>query len=177
VAAGGGRVRVVPPQGYDQPLAITPLAVDPAAPAAGSPATLHFRVSTPAVVTMTMEAPGMAPVTVASGVIDAGEAAQALPPAPRGGDYRVLIQADAGPGRTAVLPVIFAVAGPARALFPSPSLLAAPGATNLWDQPVAAWREFPSRPPLLLAALLLLGDGAALVVALARRRAAALRLD
>jgi hypothetical protein len=169
-------VRVIPPQGYDQPLAITPLGVDPAAPAAGSPATLHFRVSTPAVVKLTVEAPGVAPVTVEPGVVDAGEAVQALPAATRGGEYRVLIQADAGPGRTAVLPVIFTVAGPARALLPPPSLLAAPGAADLWDRPVAAWREFPSRAPLLLAALLLFANGAGLVSLLARRRAASLRL-
>ena len=100
-----------------------------------------------------------------------------LPPAARGGDYRVLIQADAGPGRTAALPVIFTVAGPARALLPPPSLLAAPAASHLWDRPVAAWREFPSRAPLLLAALLVLADGAGLVIALARRRAARLRLE
>ena len=175
-AAGAGRVRVVPPQGYDQPLAITSLAVDPASPFAGSPATLHFLVSTPAVVKMTVEAPGMAPVTVEPGVIDAGEAAQTLPAATRGGDYRILIQADAGPGRTAVLPVIFTVAGPARALIPPPSLLAAPRGVHLWDRPLTAWREFPSRAPLLLAALLLLADGAGLVVARGRRRAARLRL-
>jgi len=125
---------------------------------------------------MTVEAPGMAPVTVEPGVIDAGEAAQTLPAATRGGDYRILIQADAGPGRTAVLPVIFTVAGPARALIPPPSLLAAPRGVHLWDRPLTAWREFPSRAPLLLAALLLLADGAGLVVARGRRRAARLRL-
>jgi stage II sporulation SpoD-like protein len=176
VAAGNGRVRVVPPQGYDQPLAITPVAVDPAAPAAGAPATLRFRVSTPAVVRMTVEAPGASPVTVEPGVIDAGEAVQALPPAARGGDYRVLIQADAGPGRTAALPFIFAVAGPARALLPPPSLLAAPGAAHPWDRPVAAWREFPSRAPLLLAAVLVLANAVGLVGALARRGTRRLRL-
>src|SRR5205823_15055267 len=107
----------------------------------------------------------------------AGEAVQAWPPPARGGDYRVLIQADAGPGRTAALPVIFTVAGPARALLPSPSLLAAPGPSHLWDRPVAAWREFPSRAPLLLAALFIMADAAGLLVALTRRSAARLRLD
>jgi hypothetical protein len=161
-AAGGGKVRVVPPEGYDRPLSITPGVLEPTALAAGVPAALHYRVSTPAAVKLTMVAPGSPPVTVDAGVVDAGEAVQPLPPAALGGAYQVVIEADAGPGRQASLPVVFPVAGPAHLVVPSASLLAAPRGQALWTRTVAAWRSFPARLPLLLAALLLVGNAVGL---------------
>src|SRR5439155_19635375 len=152
--AGGGKVRVVPPEGYDKPLSITSAALEPPALSAGVPAALHYRLSTPAAVKMTLQAPGAPPVTVDAGVLDAGDAVQPLPPAGMGGAYQVVIDADAGPGRQASLPIVFSVAGPARLVVPSASLLAAPQGEALWTRTVTAWRSFPSRLPLSVAALL-----------------------
>ena len=78
--AGGGKVRVGPPEGYDKPLAITSGALEPPAPSAGVPTSLHYRLSTPAAVKLTVAAPGAPPVTVDAGVLDAGDAVQPLPP-------------------------------------------------------------------------------------------------
>jgi hypothetical protein len=177
-SAGGGKVRVIPPAGYDQPLAITPGALEPVAPVAGAPAALHYRLSTPAAVKLTMVAPGAKPVTVDAGVLDAGEATQPLPVAVLGGAYQVVIQADAGPGRQATLPVVFSVAGPAHLVIPSASMLAAPRSAALWTRTITVWRSFPSRLPLLVAGLLLLANTALLGTnRLLRRRTAAARID
>jgi hypothetical protein len=176
--AGRGKVRVVPPEGYDKPLAITSGALEPPAPTAGVPAALHYRLSTPAAVKLTLAAPGAAPVTVDAGVVDAGDAVQSLPPAALGGAYQVVIEADAGPGRQASLPVVFSVAGPARLVVPSASLLAAPHGEALWTRTVTAWRSFPSRLPLLAATLLVVANSAFLGTNLWRkRRYTAARID
>jgi hypothetical protein len=162
-SAGAGKVRVVPPEGYDQPLAITPGIVEPLAPAAGAPAVLHHRVSTPAAVKLTVLAPGGKEETIDAGVVDAGEVTQPLPAPRLGGAYRVVIEADAGPGREASLPFVFSVAGPAHLVMPPAAMFAAPQGQPIWDRTLAAWRSFPTRPPLLLAALLLVVNGAGLV--------------
>jgi len=176
--AGGGKVRVTPPAGYDKPLAITSGALEPPAVSAGVPAALHYTLSTPAAVKLTLQAPGSAPVTVDAGVLDAGDEVQPLPPAIKGGAYQVVIEADAGPGRQASLPVVFSVAGPARLVVPSASMLAAPRGEALWTRTVAVWRSFPARFPLSVAALLLLLNGAFLgVTSLHKRRSAAARVD
>jgi hypothetical protein len=103
---------------------------------------------------------------------------QPLPPAAKGGAYQVVIQADAGPGRQASLPVVFSVAGPARLVMPSPSLLAAPRGDALWTRTVAVWRSFPDRLKLSIAVLLLLVNGVFLgSVTLRRVTRAAPRVD
>jgi hypothetical protein len=168
--AGGGKVRVTPPEGYDKPLAITPGAVEPPALSAGVPAALHYRLSTPAAVKLTLLAPGTAPLTVEAGVLDAGDAVQPLPPAAMGGAYQVVIDADAGPGRQASVPVVLPVAGPARIVMPSASMLAAPQGEALWTRAATVWRSFPARFPLSIAALLLLINGAFLGTLRVRRR-------
>jgi hypothetical protein len=176
--AGGGKVRVVPPEGYDKPLSITPGAVEPAGLSAGVPAALHYKLSTPAAVKLTLVAPGAAPVTVDAGVLDAGDAVQPLPPAALGGAYQVVIDADAGPGRQASLPVVFSVAGPARLVMPSASMLEAPHGRALLTRAATAWRSFPARFPLSLAALLLLINGAFLgLFGVRKRRTSATRVD
>src|SRR5947199_10054160 len=109
-----------------------------------------------------MFGPGASPVTADAGVVDAGDVVQPLPVAAKGGAYQVLIQADAGPGRQASLPVIFSVAGPARVALPAATLLAAPRGEALWTRTVTAWRSFPARLPLLLALVLVLLNGAGL---------------
>jgi len=176
--AGGGKVRVTPPEGYDKPLAITTGALEPPAPSAGVPAALHYRLSTPAAVKLTLAAPGAAPVTVDAGVLDAGDAVQPLPPAALGGAYQVVIDADAGPGRQASLPVVFSVAGPARLVVPSASMLAAPRGEALLTRAATAWRSFPHRLPLSTAAFLLLANAAFLgTLSVRKRRAAVTRID
>jgi hypothetical protein len=175
-SAGGGKVRVVPPEGYDKPLAITPVTVEPQL-TAGLPATLKYRVSTPAAVHLTMVAPGAKPVVVDAGVVDAGEAAQSLPPAPVGGVYQVFIEGDAGPGRQATVPVTLSVAGPARTVIPPASLLAAPRGEALLSRTITAWRSFPSRLPLVLAALLVLANAVFLGHVRTRTREAGKSLD
>jgi hypothetical protein len=119
---------------------------------------------------LTLNAPGRAPVTVDAGVLDAGDAVQLLPPAPVGGAYQVIIDADAGPGRQASLPVVFSVAGPAHLVVPSATLLAAPQGEALWTRTLSAWRSFPSRLPLLAATLLVIVNGAFLSTSLWRKR-------
>jgi hypothetical protein len=176
--AGGGKVRVTPPEGYDKPLSITSGALEPAALSAGVPGALHYRLSTPAAVKMTLQAPGAPPVTVDAGVLDAGDAVQPLPPAAMGGSYQVLIDADAGPGRQASLPVVFSVAGPARLVVPSAAMLAAPHGEALWTRTITAWRSFPDQLQLFAAALLLLVNGAFLgSLFLRKRRASAGGVD
>src|SRR5207237_6825132 len=114
--------------------AITPGALEPTSVAAGVPATLHYRLSTPAAVKLTMVAPGGKPVIADAGVLDAGDAVQSLPVASIGGAYQVVIDADAGPGRQTSLPVVFSVAGPARLVVPPAALLAAPRGEALWSR-------------------------------------------
>jgi hypothetical protein len=176
VVPEGGKVRVVPPEGYDKPLSITPVAVEPAL-VAGVPAALRYRLSTPAVVHMTLVAPGAKPVSVDPGVIDAGDAVQALPPAVMGGAYQVVISADAGPGRQASVPVIFPVAGPARTVIPPAELLAAPRGEALWTRTVTAWQSMPSHGPFLLAGLLLLVNAVFLGFTKRRKRTPDQSLD
>jgi SpoIID/LytB domain protein len=171
--AGGGKVRVTPPEGYDKPLSITSGPLEPAALSAGVPGALHYRLSTPAAVKLTLQAPGAPPVTVDAGVLDAGDAVQPLPPAAMGGSYQVVIDGDAGPGRQASLPVVFAVAGPARLVVPSAAMLAAPHGEALWTRTITAWRSFPDQVQLLAAALLLLVNGAILGSLFLRKRRAA----
>ena len=84
---------------------------------------------------------------------------QPLPAPTLGGVYRVVIDADAGPGRQATLPFVFPVAGPAHVIIPPAEMLAAPQGQHLWDRTITAWRSFPARLPLLFAALLLIVNG------------------
>jgi hypothetical protein len=142
------------------------------------PAALHYRLSTPAAVKLTLAAPGARPVTVDAGVLDAGDAVQTLPPAGFGGTYQIVIDADAGPGRQATLPVVFSVAGPARLVVPSASLLAAPRGEALLTRAATVWRSFPARFPLSVAALFLLVNAVFLgTFGLRRRSTAPSRVD
>jgi hypothetical protein len=169
---------VTPPEGYEKPLAITSGTLEPPTLSAGVPAAFHYHLSTPAAVKLTLTAPGAAPVVSDAGVLDAGDAVQPLPPAALGGAYEVVIDADAGPGRQATLPVVFPVAGPARLVMPPASLLAAPQGEALLTRAATVWRSFPHRTPLTAAALLLLGAAAWLATfVVQRRRTAPARVD
>lgn len=107
VPAGKG-VRVIPPPGAANPLAVEPVVVD-GAPETGEPLELRLRLSTPAMVRLTVHPPSAAAQALEPRLLDAGESAHALPAAPAPGDYVVDIQADAGVGRTATVPVRFTV--------------------------------------------------------------------
>ena len=135
-------------------------------------------VACAAAVKLTLTAPGAAPVTIDAGVLDAGDAVQPLPPAALGGAYQVVIDADAGPGRQASLPVVFSVAGPARLVVPSASMLAAPQGEALLTRAATAWRSFPHRLPLTAAALLILANAASLgTLTVRKRRVPVARID
>jgi stage II sporulation protein D len=104
VVPEGRGVRVLPPPGQDQVPAVEPLAVDPAAPP--TPVTVKFRLSTPAVVRLTVADEAGAPAAeVQPGLLEAGDVTQTVPALSQPGRYVVTIAADAGGGRTASVPV------------------------------------------------------------------------
>src|SRR5439155_26573087 len=112
--ATDGKVRVIPPVDQRGPLAVTPAAAEPASLAVAAPATVpvdvHFRLSVPALVRVTVQAPGGQPVTLPEQPYDAGElrTSVAVPAAATGGppigNWKATITADAGPGRPATVP-------------------------------------------------------------------------
>ena len=104
VTAAGGGVRVVPPESHSEPLAITSPVVE-AAPAGGGPAAVRFDMSAPATVTASLSTPGRSPNVVPARLVDAGPATLELPPFDLGETYHLVIQADAGPGRQASVPL------------------------------------------------------------------------
>ncbi len=133
-----------------RPLAAEAAAVEPAPPGLDTPL-LRFDLSAPAVVTVRYVTPTGLPGTVPPKVVDAGEVVEPLPRPSTRGDYKVLIEADGGPGRFLSVPLLLQVDGPDRMLVrtvgagpPEPS--------------------GPSRAPTLaLAALLLSATGLGLV--------------
>jgi len=104
VTAAGGGLRVLPPEGHSAPLAITSPVVD-AAPAGGGGAAVRFDMSAPATVTASLSTPGRSPSVVPARLADAGPVTLALPPFDLGESYHLVIQADAGPGRQASVPL------------------------------------------------------------------------
>jgi SpoIID/LytB domain protein len=101
--APGGGVRVMPPEGHHTPLAINQAVVE-ATPDDGSRA-VRFDVSAPAVVSAHVSAPGRSPSVVPGRLVGAGTATLPLPPVDAGQTYHLVIQADAGPGRQASVPL------------------------------------------------------------------------
>lgn len=112
VPAGPGAVRVLPPEGYDTPLTLTATGVEPAEPGPGDITLVRFSLSAPAVITVRFTPPGVEPGTNPSRVVDAGEVVEWIPAPAVPGDYQVTLQADAGPGRQAVLPLTFRASAP-----------------------------------------------------------------
>ncbi|MGH9278253.1 MAG: SpoIID/LytB domain-containing protein [Acidimicrobiales bacterium] len=104
-----GGVRVTGPDDTDQPLAVTDAELTSRRRVVGSPPTVHFAVTGPAVVTVHMKGPGVASAPVSIVMLEGG--VQTVPlPAPRtSGDHTVTIEADGGPGRRAAAEVKFAV--------------------------------------------------------------------
>src|SRR5439155_10758473 len=90
-------------------------AVSPATPAPGAPAVLRVRLSTPAVVTVTVQAPAEPPQAVGPIVLDDGDQSLHLPASSSPGDVNVTLAADGGAGRNAVVPLAYRVAAPVAA--------------------------------------------------------------
>jgi len=103
----GKGVRVVPPPGQDATPVVQPLAVDPAAPTTTTgPVTVRFRLTTPAVVQLTLvDETGAAAASTPPGLVEAGDLAHAITAPSRPGRYVVTILADAGGGRLTTVPV------------------------------------------------------------------------
>jgi len=104
LTAAGGGVRVTPPDDHHAPLAIDRPAVEPAPAGGGGPA-VRFEVSAPAMVSAHLSTPGRSPSVVPPRIVDAGAATLELPPVDPGERYQLVIQADAGPGRQASVPL------------------------------------------------------------------------
>ena len=106
-------VRVVPPEGRNEPLSFRAATVE-SAEGVAEPPVVRYDLTAPAVVTVRYVTPTGQPGTVPAQVVDAGGASQPLPSPGAGGDYRVVIEADGGPGRFVTVPLELQVEGPAR---------------------------------------------------------------
>jgi stage II sporulation protein D len=111
VAAEGGRLRVQPPEGFDEPMRLASARLSPRQLVAGGSSTVRFNVSAPAVVRVEMSGPGVEPEPVERLLVDAGETTVRLPRPRYSGYHRVTIDADAGPGRRATTSLVFRVQG------------------------------------------------------------------
>ncbi|MGH2684744.1 MAG: SpoIID/LytB domain-containing protein, partial [Actinomycetota bacterium] len=87
IEPAGGGVRVVPPEGYDQPLRAA--ALEPAAPAVGQQPVVRFALDAPAAVTVKLVGP-TGEATVAEGQLPAGDHALPLQEATPG-DWQVVV--------------------------------------------------------------------------------------
>ena len=122
VPAGAGRVRIVPPADQAGAPAVTSTRLDRATPRLGEATRLRFGLAAPAAVTVTMQLPAQPPTTVDLGLREPGEQVLDLPAAMAPGAGQVVVSADAGGGRTTVVPLGFNVAAPPP---PKPARLAA----------------------------------------------------
>ena len=152
--AGGGKVRVVAPDGQDGPPAIDGLGVTPGHAAPGMPVQVTFKLSTPAFVRLSLQPPAGPPTVIDRGVLEAGAVDHSLPPVVAEGDYVLTVQADAGVNRAAAVPIGFRIG-----MTPPPAVQ---GPSSV---PAAATSPVGSAPPggleaFALLALLAAGAGA-----------------
>ena len=108
-----GGVRVIPPEGRTEPLSFRTATVEPAEGGA-EPPVVRYDLTAPAVVTIRYVTPTGQPGAVPAQVVDAGSVSQPLPLPGSGGDYRVVIEADGGPGRFVATALHLEVEGPSR---------------------------------------------------------------
>jgi stage II sporulation protein D len=113
-------VRVVPPAEQAGPVRLEAQA-EPAEPTAHAPLSLRLRLSAPALVRWVVTQPGHPPFEMEPVVLDAGDSAHPLPPPAAPGEYAVAVEADAGAGRRAGVPLTLRVASPPLALSPATS--------------------------------------------------------
>ncbi len=108
-----GGVRVIPPAGRSEPLALRTATIDPPGAEGQAPA-VRYDLTAPAVVTVRYVTPTGLPGAVPPRLVAVGEVVEPLPSPGGGGEYEVVIEADGGPGRFVSLPLRFHVAGDAR---------------------------------------------------------------
>ena len=109
----GGTVRVVPPADQTGPPALALTTVEPGPTVApGAPVRLGLQLSAPAFVRVVATPPGGATTVADLGLLEPGPVAMPLAAAAGPGTYAVRVEADAGGGRQAVLPVAIGVADP-----------------------------------------------------------------
>jgi len=95
-----GDVRVIAPPVYAAPFRVEGLTVEPARVVPGARAQLEYLLPVPAVVQVRLTSPDGTRTNVDTAhVAGAGRARMTLPALAALGDYRILLKADAGPGR------------------------------------------------------------------------------
>ncbi|MDQ6797633.1 MAG: SpoIID/LytB domain-containing protein, partial [Actinomycetota bacterium] len=109
VPADGG-VRVIPPEGREA-LALKKAVVDPPGSVNASPV-VHYDLNAPAVVTVRYVTPAGVAGEVPARLVDVGEVAEPLPPPAGNGDYRVVIEAVAGPDSNVSAPLQVRIGAP-----------------------------------------------------------------
>ncbi|MDQ4134409.1 MAG: SpoIID/LytB domain-containing protein [Actinomycetota bacterium] len=108
----GGQVRITPPEDQRGPIVVDALTVDPSSPEVGAPPTVHFEVSSPALVAVRIVPPGAPAQDLPPQVVNSGPVSVPVPPGATDGDYHLFLTAAAGPGRQAGVPVRFVVGDP-----------------------------------------------------------------
>lgn len=121
VLPAGRGVRVVPPGEQAGPVQLE-AQTEPGEAMPGAPLTLRLRLSAPALARWTVTPPGRPPLEMEPIVLDAGESAHPLPPPAAAGDYVVAVEADAGAGRRASVPLTLRVTSPPPASSPASSV-------------------------------------------------------
>jgi len=110
VPAKGG-VRVIPPEGRES-LALRKAVIDPPESSNASPV-VHYDLNAPAVVTVRYVTPAGVAGELPAKLVDVGEMADSLPPPAGDGDYKVVIEAVAGPDSNVSTPLEVRIGGPA----------------------------------------------------------------
>lgn len=122
VAAGGRRLRVVPPAGQDTGPGLGGVRLERAVTRPGETARLHFQLASLAAVQVTVQLPTVAPIAMDLGIRTPGDQVLDVPASAAPGPAHVVVRADAGGGRTTVVPLAFEVTRPAA---PAPMRVAA----------------------------------------------------
>jgi SpoIID/LytB domain protein len=107
-----GTVRVLGPPDQVVPPGLAVAGVEPANPVSGAPLRLRYHLVVPSAIRLGVRGPGMQPTQIDAGVVDQGDSVAELPAAGAPGDYEVSVQADAGGGRVATVPVVLSVSAP-----------------------------------------------------------------
>jgi hypothetical protein len=139
--AGANRVRVVPPADQAGGPAVTGSRLDRERPRLVEATRLRCALGAPAAVRVTLQLPAQAPTEVDLGLREAGDQVLDLPASAVTGVGQAVILAEAGGGRSTVVPVPFTVVRPPPP--PKPARLATverlvPGASlETWTQVLA----------------------------------------
>jgi SpoIID/LytB domain protein len=121
--AGTKGVRVVPPADQVGGPGVDQVRLERAVARLGEPGRLHVRLAAPAALQLVVQLPATPPAVTELGVRDPGMLVLDVPPATEPGTGQVTVRADAGGGRTTVVPLAFEVARP----LPPPAAAAVDG--------------------------------------------------